>query len=178
LIPKQLGNDAALNTGISLAMDYASLYVVKADDTSANQYLDATSFLMHLGTKDKTVCRMVLNEKDDISKKEDAEAEDRLGPVIIEKFLPALTSIVISGRTGVKRILTEQEMQDVMLPVVLGMIKKHGPESVEGLASIEDKTIDPLKRCLIMSQMMEAIVDLPAPDKAAISRTMFAEEKQ
>lgn len=178
LIPKQMGNDAALNTGITLAMDYASLYVVKADDTSANQYLDATAFLMDLGTRDKTVCKMVLNEKADISKKEDAEAEERLGPVVIEKFLPALTSIVVSGRTGEKRILTPQEMQDGMLPVVLGMIKKHGQESVAGLATIEDKTVDPLKRCQVMAQMMGAIVDLPAPDRAGISRTMFAEGKE
>ena len=74
LIPKQLGKDAALTTGITLAMDYAPLYVTKADDASANQYLDAAAFLMGLGTSNKTVCKTVLSEKDSISKEDDAES--------------------------------------------------------------------------------------------------------
>jgi len=176
-VPKAKRADAALVIGTGMAFREIYTYLPKADDSSTNMFVDSLTFFMNIGAKDKLICEIMLpGSNPSISAKQNADLEERMTSVFLERLMPSLAAVVVSGADGEEQLLEDDGIRDLVTPVILSMSNKHGPDSVRRLGSLNDTSIDSMQRCEAMAWMMEGFVELPEHDRAMLARTLFSKQ--
>jgi hypothetical protein len=179
LLPKDSHKYLALITGITMSLEQTDSYLSKADDEAANRYVAALSKLMSIGSADKEVCELMLpGTKPTLDEKMSADLETRIAPVFIDTLLPAVNGVITSGNIGEVKILSKKELESMVLPVILSVAEKHGPDAVKNLSNLEDPNLDSTKRCESMAWMMQSIVEQPEKDRAMLARTLFSKNSR
>jgi hypothetical protein len=179
LLPKEGSQNTALLVGVTMALEQTDSYLSKADDGAANRYVAALSKLMSIGATDKEVCELMLpGTKSTIDEKASADLEARMADVFIDTLLPAVNDVITSGDKGEINILSKKELEPLVLPVILSMAEKHGPEAVKNLSSLDDTAVDSTKRCESMAWMMQGIVEQPEKERAMLARTLFSKNSR
>ncbi len=170
------GTEPALQAGLGLAMDAAKPYLMRASDAASNQFLLSLSRIIAEGEKDPEVCLAYVEPgRDDTQTAQRREmVETRLGTLIVEDLLRSLTAVVNSGRNGEQRVLTRQEMQAAIQPVILEIVDRHGVDALQGLANLENRQVPPMQRCQTMSRMLDAFAVQPEARRAMLARTLFS----
>jgi hypothetical protein len=175
LSAKDNHKNLALITGITMALEQTDFYLSKSDDSDANRYVAALSKLMLIGSTDKEVCELMLpGTKPKLDEKMSADLETRMAPIFIDTLLPAVNGVITSGDKGEVKTLSKKELESLVLPVILLMAEKHGPDAVKNLSSLDDPNLDSTKRCESMAWMMQSIVAQPEKDRAMLARTLFS----
>jgi hypothetical protein len=179
VLPKEGSRNLALLTGVTMALEQTDSYLSKADDGAANRYVAALSKLMSIGASDKAVCELMLpSAKSTLDEKTSSDLEARMADVFIDTLLPAVNDVITSGDKGEINILSKDELEPLVLPVVLSMAEKHGAEAVKNLSNLDNTTIDSTKRCESMAWMMQGIVEQPEKDRAMLARTLFSKNSR
>lgn len=171
-----LDEQFAVTTGATLALDETPVYLSRTDDASANAFGAAFGMLIDIGVKDATVCKVMLpGTKNSVSAQDQERMEKRFGPLFLEKLLPAMTMVVLNGRKGEPNLLSKDDFQSALVPMILNMAKIHGPDTIDRLTRLDspDDT-NPAEKCETIGWMMAAILDLPEHDRAMIFRTMYS----
>ncbi len=174
-LPKGKKDKLAVESGLALALNESDFYLPRADDKSVNDYISGLAHIMLMGANDEMIClQMLPGEKPELSAQQEADLEARFAPELFARLYSGVSSVIISGQHGVISILKKEEVDSAIMPVVMGMAKKHGEEAITGLSKFSDKSLPATKRCQIMGWMMESILELPEKDRAVLSRTMFS----
>lgn len=169
-------SQVAVRAGMGLAMEASKPYLMRASDAASNRFLASLTGLIALGETDPEVCLAYVESNDDVTingSRRDA-VESGLGDAVVSDLLDSLTQVVASGRNGEDRVLTRQELQPALQPVILAMAEKNGVQSLQGLAKVNDPRALPLERCQAMARMLVAFTVQPAAKRAMLARTLFS----
>ncbi len=168
--------DSVMQAGLGLAMDAAKPYLMRASDAASNQFLQSLARIIAEGEKDPEICLAYVEpDRDDAQTAQRREmVEARLGTLIVDDLLRSLTAVVTSGRNGEKRVLTRQEMQPAIQPVILEIVDRHGVDALQALANLENRQVPPMTRCQTMSRMLAAFAVQPEARRAMLARTLFS----
>jgi len=168
--------ESSVHAGLDLAMDAARPYLMRASDSASNRFLGSLAKLVAEGEKDPDICLAYVepggSDAGSVSRRE--RVESRLGKLLLTDMLQSLTEVVASGRNGEKRVLSRQELQPAIQPVIMAMVEKSGARALQDLASINNRAAPPLERCQAMTAMLDAFKVQPVARRAMLTRTLFS----
>ena len=75
---------------------------------------------------------------------------------------------------GEARTLDESGAQDAMVPLLLSIGEKHGPDAINTIAHATDRSIEARKRCQAMYWFFDEINAQPEQQRADLIRTLWA----
>lgn len=167
--------DVALEAGFNLALDRIDPYLLRSSDAATNEFLGLFALLFKEAAADAGVCAMLLpGEGVKLDKAEQARIEAALAPRLIEPMILAMTTVVQTGRAGEARTLDESGAQDAMVPLLLSIGEKHGPDAINTIAHATDRSIEARKRCQAMYWFFDEINAQPEQQRADLIRTLWA----